>query len=289
MTPAAPRRSRSLLLALLAVLLCASTTLVGGLAEPASAAPKPAKVKGVKLKQPKVDGTKASFKVKWKRASRATSYKVKWRVPGGPAKKEKTSKTNLVIANLAQGADYCVQVRAFNGKRKGKWSKQVCRTTARLDPVHPVWVDRQWIEGATVALNFRWNEVAGATSYELAYRAGEGDIQKGVSNGNTRVVKAGATGTGTASVAVGGLTPDTTYCFQVRASGPQGTGAWGVAGCKFTGSPSRAAGGPLKVNMMTWNMCSAADTIACAARPWGPRSPGARARVLAAAPDVLAL
>ena len=150
-----PRRARQLLLATIAVLLCTSG-LVAGFAEPATAAPKPARVKGVKLAKPRVDGTTASFKVKWKRAARATSYKVKWRTPGGKAHTDRTRKTSMTIKGLAQGTDYCVKVRAYNGKRKGKWSKTRCRTTAQLAQVQPVWVDRQQIQGATVALTFRW-------------------------------------------------------------------------------------------------------------------------------------
>ncbi|WP_141004962.1 fibronectin type III domain-containing protein [Nocardioides humi] len=239
-------------------------------------------MKGVKLKKPTVTGATASFKVKWKRAARATTYKVKWKVPGGKPKKTKTRKTSHVIGGLAQGANYCVKVRALNGKRKGKWSKQICRTTPRLDPVQPVWVDQQQVQGASVAVNFRWNEVAGATSYELAYVPGEKDIQK---HKKKKVVTVGATGTGTVSVPVGGLDPSQTYCFQVRPSGPKGTGAWGVAGCKYTTPTTRAAGGPLQVNMMTWNMCTAVCT---GVHDWSLRKADAIARIGQIAPDAVA-
>ena len=246
------RRVRHLLLAAIAVLLCTSG-LVAANASPASAAPKPAKVKGVKLKKPRVDGTTASFKVKWKRAARATSYKVKWKVPGQKAHKDRTRKTSLTIKKLAQGTDYCVKVRAYNGKRKGKWSKTRCRTTARIDAVQPVWVDRQVQQGSTVALSFRWNEVGGASSYELAYVPGEKNIQQ---HKKKRVVSVGATGTGTVGALIGGFAPSKTYCFQVRALGPRGVGAWGAAGCRHTVASSRAVGGTLHVNMMPWNVCA---------------------------------
>ncbi|MCR1781156.1 endonuclease/exonuclease/phosphatase family protein [Nocardioides carbamazepini] len=278
------RRVRHLLLAAIAVLLCTSG-LVAGFAEPASAAPKPAKVKGVKLKKPRVDGASASFKVKWKRAARATSYKVKWKVPGGKAHKARTGKTSHVITGLAQGADYCVKVRAYNGKRKGKWSKSRCRTSPRLGPVQPVWVDRQQPQGGTLALTFRWNEVPGATSYELAYVPGEKDIQK---HKKKKVVTVNATGTGTAGALIGGFAPSQTYCFQVRPSGPLGTGAWGVAGCKYTEPASRFTGGGIQVNMMTWNVCSA-DGPACAGHPWNDRAARAQARIAAIGPDAVAL
>jgi len=281
-TPA--RRLQQVLLAAIAVLLC-SSGLVAGLVEPADAAPKPARVKGVKLKKPRVDGTTASFKVKWRRAARATSYKVKWRVPGQRAHKDRTRGTSLTIRRLAQGTEYCVKVRAYNGKRKGKWSKTRCRTTPRLDPVQPVWVDQQQHQGASVALTFRWNEVAGATAYELAYVPGEKDIQK---HKKKRVVRVGATGTGTAAAAIGGLTPGRVYCAQVRAMGPRGTGAWGAAGCKYTVPTSRAAGGPVRINMMTWNVCSG-DGPACASHPWSSRAAAAKARIAAIAPDAVAL
>jgi endonuclease/exonuclease/phosphatase family metal-dependent hydrolase len=280
-----PRRVRQLLLAAIAVLLC-TTGLVAGVVEPASAAPKPAKVKGVKLKKPRVDGTTASFKVTWKRAARATSYKVQWRTPGGKAHKDRTRKTTLTVKGLAQGTDYCVRVRAYNGKRKGKWSKTRCRTTARLAPVQPVWVDRQVQQGATTALGIRWNEVAGATSYELAYVPGESDIQK---HKKKKVVTVAATGTGTAAAQIGGLVPSKTYCFQVRPSGPRGTGAWGAAGCKRTVPTSRALGGNLAVNMMTWNVCSGTGDNCDGQHPWAARAEAAKARIASIGPDAVAL
>ncbi|GAA3550147.1 fibronectin type III domain-containing protein [Nocardioides daeguensis] len=252
MTPdTTPRRLRRLLLAAIAVLLC-TTGLVAGFAEPASAAPKPARVKGVKLTKPRVDGTTASFKVKWKRASRATSYKVKWKAPGGKAHKDRTRLTSLTIKGLAQGTDYCVKVRAYNGKRKGKWSKNRCRTTAQLAQVQPVWVDRQQAQGATVALTFRWNEVPGATSYDFDYLGNENPIQGAK---NTKRVTVRGTGSGVASLTLGGFDPGRIYCFQVRPSGPRGVGAFGTAGCKYT-TPLGRTGGAVTADMMTWNVCA---------------------------------
>ncbi|WP_158296564.1 fibronectin type III domain-containing protein [Nocardioides albidus] len=284
MTPhPTPRRAQRLLLAAIAVLLCTSGLTVGvvvGTAEPASAAAKPARVKGVKLKKPRVDGATASFKVTWKRAARATSYKVKWKVPGGKAHTDRTRKTSKTIKKLAQGANYCVKVRAYNGKRKGKWSKTRCRTTPQLGPVQPVWVDAQQQQGATIALGFRWNEVAGATSYELAYAPGEKDIQK---HKKKKVVTVRTTGTATAGVLVGGFKPSRTYCFQVRATGRRGTGAWGVAGCKVTVPTSRAAGGPVHVNMMTWNVC------ANVCDGWASREPLIKGRITEIDSDAIAI
>ncbi len=245
-----PRRVRHLLLAVITALVL-STGFVA-VAAPAHAAPKPAKVKGVKLKKPQVDGTTASFKVKWKRAARATSYKVKWSAPGRASKHDRTSKTSMTISGLAQATNYCVKVRAFNGKRKGKWSKSVCRTTAALPLVQPVWVDAQQVQGATVAMTFRWNEVPGATSYQLDYLGNENPIQGAK---NKQSVTVAGTGGGVASVTVGGLLPSRTYCFQVRPSGPVGVGAFGTAGCKATSSLGRV-GGTEHVNVMTWNVCA---------------------------------
>jgi endonuclease/exonuclease/phosphatase family metal-dependent hydrolase len=279
-----PRRGRQLLLAAIAVLLC-TTGLVAGFVEPASAAPKPARVKGVKLTKPRVDGSTASFKVKWKRAARATSYKVQWRTPGGKAHKDRTRKTTLTIKGLAQGTDYCVRVRAYNGKRKGKWSKTRCRTTARLAAVQPVWVDRQQVQGSTVTLTFRWNEVAGATSYDLDYLGNENPIQ-GAKN-KQRVTVPG-TGTGVASVTLGGFDPGRTYCFQVRPSGPAGVGSFATAGCKRTVPLGRQVGGNLAVNMMTWNVCSGGGDNCDGQHPWAARAAAAKARVAAIAPDAVA-
>ncbi|MBM7517809.1 fibronectin type III domain-containing protein [Nocardioides nitrophenolicus] len=282
MRPHTPPRALRLLLVAIALLL-STTGLVAGFVEPASAAPKPAKVKGVKLKKPRVDGTTASFKVKWKRAARATSYKVQWRVPGGKPRKTRVRSTSTTIKGLAQGTDYCVKVRAYNGKRKGKWSKTRCRTTARLAAVQPVWVDRQQIQGSTVALTFRWNEVPGATSYDLDYLGNENPIQGAK---NKQRVTVPSTGGPVAGVTIPGLDPGRTYCFQVRPSGPVGVGAFATAGCKVTVALSRATGGPLHVNMMTWNVCS---SVCTGDRAWDLRKDGAKARLAAIAPDAVAL
>lgn len=280
-----PRRPRHLLLAAIAVLLCTSG-LVAGFVEPAGAAAKPAKVKGVKLVKPRIDGATASFKVKWKRAARATSYKVKWRVPGGTAHTDRTRKTSKKLKGLAQGTSYCVKVRAYNGKRKGKWSKTRCRTTPQLDRVQPVWVDRQEHQGGTVALTFRWNEVAGATAYDLDYAPGPGDVQKDPARQTLRV----GAGSGAAGVVVGGLQPNKVYCFQVRPHSGYGAGALGATGCKSTVPTSRAVGGPLKVSMMTWNVCSGdGDGSVCAPHPWDDRKVAAKSRIASAAPDAVAL
>lgn len=272
------RRVRHLLLAAIAVLLCTSG-LVAANASPASAAPKPAKVKGVKLKKPRVDGTTASFKVKWKRAARATSYKVQWRTPGGKPHKERTRKTTMTIKKLAQGTDYCVKVRAYNGKRKGKWSKTRCRTTATLAPVQPVWVEAQQVQGATVTLTFRWNEIAGATSYDFDYVKGQQPIQ---GHKNKKRVQVAAVGSGTAAVTIGGFEPRATYCFQVRPSGPKGVGAFGTAGCKYT-EPTDRVGGPIQVNMMTWNVC------ANVCDGWAVREPLIKQRITQIQPDAVAI
>jgi len=285
MRPHTPPRTLRLLLVAIALLLSTSG-LVAGFVEPASAAPKPAKVKGVKLKKPRVDGTTASFKVKWKRAARATSYKVQWRVPGGKAHKTRVRSTSTTIKGLAQGTDYCVKVRAYNGKRKGKWSKTRCRTTARLAAVQPVWVDRQQIQGSTVALTFRWNEVPGATSYDLDYLGNENPIQGAK---NKQRVTVPSTGGPVAGVTIPGLAPDRTYCFQVRPSGPVGVGAFATAGCKRTVPLSRAVGGSLAVNMMTWNVCSGTGTNCSGAHPWDDRATAAKNRIAAIGPDAVAL
>ena len=96
----------------------------------------------MRLKKPRVADGRASFTIKWDRAARARTYKVKWwPVPKTGTNKATTRNKSYVARGLAQGTTYCTKVRGLNGRTKGKWSKPACKVTPRLDAPSPVWMD----------------------------------------------------------------------------------------------------------------------------------------------------
>lgn len=277
------RRGLRALLAAIALLLCTSG-LVAGVADPAAAAPKPARVKGVKLVRPTIDGATASLTVKWKRTARARSHKVKWwPEPKTGARSERTRGRSHTITGLAQGASYCAKVRAYNGKRKGRWSKVVCRTTPRLAPGGAVWMDAQQVDGATTTLGIRWHRVEGAASYELDYAPGDGSVQN---DKKKRTVTVPAGGAAVEGRVVGGFEPGRVYCFQVRALNRYGAGLRGPTHCKYTMPVSRAARpAAFTLDAGTYNICS--NVCKVGSQAWSARRDGVAERILAADLDVI--
>lgn len=281
-----PARTATLLLAALATAVAVLGTLPTPAAEAAGAAP-PGKAKHVRLVKPTIAGDRAGFTVKWDRAKRARSYRVRWSTSPTMAGASGTTTRgrSVVLRNLAQGVSYCAQVRAKAGKKKGPWSRPVCRTTPRLDRVGAPWVSGQVVQGAspsTVAVTFSWPRVAGATGYQVDYAPGTGSVQ---SSRKKKTVKADISGSRT----VRGLTPGGTYCFQVRALSRWGTGLTSTTGCRLLTRaertpPARA----FALDVATWNVCSTMNP--CTRRlPWDKRRGAIRDRMLRMNADIVAV
>lgn len=309
------RRTSRLALAALLALLCATALLVGGVlpagaaptstapvsAAPVSAAPtsavpasaaagprKPAKVKKVRLKKPTLVNGRAGFTITWKRAARARNYKVKWwPVPKTGARKDKTRGRSLVITNLAEGTEYCTKVQARNGKKKGKWSRTVCRTTAQLVRPAAAWVDTQRLEGSppsSTALTLRWYRTPGARSYEIDYAQGQGNVQR---DANKRTVTADSRA-GIESKVISGLKPKKVYCFQVRTVNKFGKSARSTTHCNFTMPRSRAVpASSFGLDVATYNVCSTVCTNN--GRPWSGRQAAVAQRIGGLDVDAVAL
>ncbi|WP_418060919.1 fibronectin type III domain-containing protein [Pimelobacter simplex] len=278
-----PARTTTLVLAALATAIALLGTLPPPAAEAARAAP-PGKAKHVRLVQPTISGDRAGFTVKWDRAKRARTYRVRWSTSPTMAGASGTSTRgrSVVLRNLAQGVSYCAQVRAKAGSQKGPWSRPVCRTTPRLDRVGAPWVSGQVVQGtspSTIAVTFSWPRVAGATGYQVDYAPGTGAVQ---SNRKRKSVKADISGSRT----VRGLTPGATYCFQVRALSKWGTGLSSTTGCRLL---TRAERTPppraFALDVATWNVCS----TMCSKPSWAKRQTAVRDRVLRMNADVVAV
>lgn len=273
---------RSAALGLLAALLCVAGLAAPAQADRAPAARKKDAVAAVRLVKPTVSGDRATFTAKWQRTPRARSYRVRLTtMPRTTRPSAQTTRArSVVLRNLRQGTTYCLQVRARFAGRKGPWSPVVCRTTPEVARVGAPWVSGQQLQGTpvrSVAVTFSWPPVAGATSYQLDYAPGTGDVQR---SRKRKTVRAGAS----ASVTVGRLTPGATYCFQVRAVSKWGPGLRSTTACRIVTPADRPL--PLRaaaLDVATWNVCS---TI-CKKPSWASRRTAVRDRMLAMDADVI--
>ncbi|WP_418064465.1 fibronectin type III domain-containing protein [Pimelobacter simplex] len=280
-------RSRTHTAVVVLATIATAVALLGALPTPAAEAARaaaPGKAKHVRLVQPTVSGDRAGLTVKWNRAKRARTYRVRWSTSSTMAGAQATSTRgrSVVLRNLAQGVTYCAQVRAKAGKQKGPWSRPVCRTTPRLDPVGAPWVSGQVVQGtapSTVAVTFSWPRVAGASGYQVDYAPGTGSVQ---SNRKKKTVKADISGSRT----VRGLTPGGTYCFQVRALSKWGTGLRSTTGCRLLTRAERTVPPrAFALDFATWNVCS----TMCSKPSWAKRQVAVRDRIQRMNADVVAV
>lgn len=300
------RCTSRLALAALVALLCTTALLVGGVL-PASATPtastaastavsaaagpaKPGKVRKVRLKKPTLVNGRAGFTIKWKRAARARNYKVKWWPVSRTSKhKDTTRGRSLVISHLAEGTEYCTKVKARNGKKKGPWSRTVCRTTAQLARPAAAWVDTQRLEGSppiSTALTLRWHRTPGARSYEIDYARGEGSVQR---DPDKRTVTADSRAAVESKV-ISGLKPKKVYCFQVRTVNKFGKSARSTTHCNFTMPRSRAVpASSFGLDVGTYNVCSTVPDCIKRGGAWSTRQDAVAQRIAGLDVDAIAL
>lgn len=287
------RRWRLTMLFAVTALICSG--LVTVTATPADAVRKPARVKKVKLTKPRITGDTAKLKVKWKKAPRAQKYRVRWSTSTdmSHARGKNTRKRKLTLKDLAQGQTYCVQVRAKgvkqHGKRKkGRFSKKVCRETPRLDRVLGIQVGSQYLQGAppaTTALAVTWPHSVGATAYELVLAPGQGNVHN---DPQKLVLSLPATPSAPMATTLGGLVPGGIYCMEIRAVNRLGAGAYSPQHCKYTMPTSRAVPtDSYGLDIATWNVCSTVCTNG--GRPWIERQAAATARMLSWGVDAIAI
>lgn len=244
-------------LAVLAALACAVALLsVPTLGGSADAAARPARVSGVRLA---VGADR--IKVYWHRAKRATRYRVL--VSGNTrmtsARVYRTRSRSITVPRINPARSYCVQIQGVRGKRTlGRRSQIRCSVPTGATP----WVDQQALErttaGTRTRLRLRWPARSQAIGYQIDFApsptGGIVDVQRST---RKRTVAVAAAGSGLQAASIGGLTPGTTYCFQVRGAGRAGYGLRSTRRCKVTmsaGRPRPAQATPLVVG--TFNTCS---------------------------------
>ncbi|GHG57442.1 hypothetical protein GCM10011331_25480 [Flavimobilis marinus] len=250
----------------------ASTTLA---AAPLPSAPlaakkiKPATPTGIKAK----GKTSTSIRVSWKKAARATAYRVsvhssKW----GPAiaKSKRTTRTAVVVKGVkARSADYWVRVTADNKKIKSTTSKPV-RANIRPTAVKTVKVTGTSAKGLSV----KWSRSKGAQKYQVQV-ARNASFTSGVKTYNVPV-DAGQRFTATS------LTPGATYWVRVRGKNATTTGSFSAKSKAPRASTKRSG---IVVKAATANLFLA--NVSSAGESWSVRRKPAASQLSRAGVDIV--
>ena len=160
-----------------------------------------------------------------------TSYDLRYRqgsdgeFTDGP---QDVTDTSATITGLRPDTAYEVQVRASSAAGDGKWSDPGLGRTRAPPPQPPA--APTVTETSTTSLTVSWlaptHEGPAVTSYDLRYRQGsDGEFKDGPQD----VTDTSAT--------ITGLSPDTAYEVQVRASSAAGDGKWSDPGLGRTRAP----------------------------------------------------
>ena len=148
--------------------------------------------------------TETSVTLEWNAVSSAGNYQVQWREVGaGTAWLIRTavSLTEDQITGLTSGKTYEAQVRARNSSAESLWSASRNFITAVGAPLGVRLIDRE-----LTSLSFAWNTVEGGERYYYQWRSEENNSWGSTSSFVT-----------TNQVTIGGLVPNGTYTFRVRA------------------------------------------------------------------------
>lgn len=214
-----------------------------------------------------------SIRVSWKKATRATGYRVtvhstKW----GPAiaKSKRTKKTAVVVPGVkARTADYWVRVTADNKKIKSTTSKPV-RANVRPTTVKTVKVTGTSAKGLSVT----WSGAKGAQTYQVQV-ARDAAFSQGVKTFNVPV-DAGRRFTATT------LESNTSYWVRVRGKNATSAGAYS-AKPKAPRATTRGAG--ISVTVSSANLFLA--NVQGEGAPWSDRRQPSAAQLTAAGVDIV--
>jgi len=148
----------------------------------------------------------------WIATTGATSYTIQYRITGATTWTTTTSATNtLTISGLSPATDYECQVQATCASGTSSFSTSVDFTTPALPCSTPASLSATLL--SPTSANLSWVTVSGAVSYNIQYRP----------TGTTTWL---TTTTATNSTIITGLTPGTTYEFQVQVDCGTGTSAF---------------------------------------------------------------
>ena len=171
----------------------------------------------------------------------ATSYTLEWRLTGANAAWNPmtvTGRTNYQHSNLRPNTRYHYRVKAHNSGGESPYAIETDATTLPSQLTPPANVEAvDATEGGTPAITISWDEVTGATGYQ---------IQRFGLNGNDWGDLAGSAGQtdvdGTETPDSGASTASTTYFYRVRSMNSNGnvTSTWSavVSGTTKAAAPS---------------------------------------------------
>lgn len=170
---------------LTAVIACVTVAVVGMtmlMPTETYAASKPGQVKSVKVASKSYN----SLKITWKKVKGAKGYQVyRATSKNGRYKKVKTTKsTTYTNSKLTTGKKYYYKIRAYKGRKKGKFSAKKSGTP-RLTTTS---VSAQTQNTSLIRVS--WNKVAGAKGYQV-YRSGGGGYTKVKTTSGTSYLDSG--------------------------------------------------------------------------------------------------
>ena len=158
-----------------------------------------------------------------------TGYQYRYQMSGGNWSDWTASSPALsravTISNLTNDSDYNFEVRAQNAIGDGAVATDSAMPMSTV-PGTPTGLGSTSIGPNEIMLT--WNTVAGATGYELQRRV----------NGESWVMLTGVTGTAHTD---SGLTPSTSYDYEVRATNASGSSPWSGAVTLETAAPQEPA------------------------------------------------
>ena len=157
----------------------------------------------------------STITVRWSSVTDATGYKV-WRrkesgAYGSPYRRPSSSP--LTDSGLEAGTRYCYAVSATGSRPESDRSSEECATTA---PPAPTGVNAD--EKSATRIRITWTAAKGATSYTVRIDDDDNDTEI-------------ATGT---HHDWDDLSPNTRYCFDVKARNAAGSSSWSAEGCDTT-------------------------------------------------------
>ena len=158
--------------------------------------------------------TTSAVTLAWNAVNGATGYQVQCRKSGTTAWTNISSaNTSVSISGLASDTMYEFQVRAINADGESGWSSLLSVKTdkAVVPPATPA--NLQSTSKTTDSITLAWNAVSGATGYQVQWKKSGETAWTNISAANT-------------SVTISGLTDDTGYEFQVRATNADGESGW---------------------------------------------------------------
>ena len=154
------------------------------------------------------DKTVNSVALSWDGVTDATSYEIQHSTDGETWTNVPVSGTTVIIDILIAGTAYQFQVLAVNADGKSEWSEIITVATLLSTPTGLTDIDK-----STDSVTLEWNEVNGATGYEIQYSIG----------GETKTVTVSET-----SKIIAELDDNTAYEFRVRAVNTVSESDWSI-------------------------------------------------------------